>query len=183
MATAAVQPTPKVQLQQWFQYLQAFQIACEEAYAGAYSENLFTFANDMVATDLPTVDEQETFINGAQAKTSFTVTTSDIASSSTFESLLETVWNPLSLFVLGYIKSCAPPPYVAMGYTDFAQQPLASIFPLGIADPNWANLQNGLTSSIPSACYSNAQQIATQKLVAAAKSTVQNLVDLISKLG
>jgi hypothetical protein len=176
-------PTPKDQLQQWFQYLQAFQTACEQESSVASNEDLLTFANDTITADLPTPGEQANFLILAQDKTSLTITSSDIAASSTFESLLETVWNPLSMFVLGFVKSCAPPPYSAMGFTDFAQQLLSVVYPADKGDPSWIALQNGLTSSIPSSCFSAKQQTATNNLLASPKSTVQTLVDLISKLG
>ena len=87
------------------------------------------------------------------------------------------------MFVLGFIRSCAPTPLSAMGFTDFGKQPLVQVFPKGSADTGWTTLQNGLTFSIPSSCYSAKHQTAANNLVVAAGATVQNLVDLISTMG
>jgi hypothetical protein len=174
---------PKTQLQQWFQYLQAFQTACEQESSSASNETLSTFANDTIVTDLPSPNDQQNFLAVVNAKVPFTVTPSDIAASSTFESLLENVWTPLSMCVLGFIKFCAPPAQSTMGYTDFAKELLTTVFPGEVADANWIVLQNGLTSSIPSSCYSSNQQKAANNLVVKKGSTIQNLTDLISKLG
>jgi hypothetical protein len=175
--------TPKDQLQQWFHYLQDFQVACEQVDTDAYYEDLLTFANDKIATDLSTTNEQNEFIIAAQSLTSLTITTSDLAASSSFEALLETVWNPLLMFVTSFVRSCAPEPFASMSFTDFVQQNLALVFPGGSANSNWNQLQNGLTSSIPAACYSSAQQEATNALLSAANKTIQDLVNLISKMG
>jgi len=176
-------PIPKEQLQQWFSYLQSFQTAAGQSSAVAGNETLLAFANDSITADLTTPDEVGSFLVLAQQQTGFTITQSDIDSSSTFESLLETVSSPLSMYVIGYIRSCAAPPVAQMGFTDFAQQLLTAVFPLGLGDPAWITLQNGLVSSIPSSCYSAAQQTKTNNLLVKPKSTVQNLVDLISTLG
>jgi hypothetical protein len=175
--------TPKDQLQEWFQFLQDFQVACEQVSSIASNDTLLAFANDTITADLPTADEQSQFLIAAQNSTQLTITSSDITASASFEALLETVLNPLSMFVLSFIKSCAASPYGTMGFTDFAQQLLSAVFPAGTGDPAWQSVQNGLTSSIPAACYSATQQSKVKTLVIASGKKVQDLVNLISTLG
>jgi hypothetical protein len=175
--------TPKDQLQQWFQFLQDFQVACEQVDTDVYYESLLVFANDKIATDLATTNEQNEFMILAQRSTGLTIATSDLAASSTFEALLETVWNPLNMFVTSFIRSCAPAPFGSMSFTDFLQQNLVAVFPGRSGDANWTKVQNGLTSSIPSACYSPKLQSAVIALLSAPKKTIQDLVNLVSKMG
>jgi hypothetical protein len=175
--------TPKDELQLWFQYLQDLQVACEQVDTDVSYEDLLTFANDKISTDLSTTDEQDQFIVGAQNSTGLTITTSDLTSSSSFEALLETVWNPLSMFVASFVRYCAPDPYASMSFTDFVQQNITTVFGGGSPAPNWKQLQNGLTSSIPAACYSSSHQQAANGLLSAPNKTIQDLVNLISKMG
>jgi hypothetical protein len=174
--------TPKAQLQQWFQYLQNFQVACEQVDTDVYYETLLVFANDKITGVLSTTNEQNEFILAAQKSTGLTITSSDLAASATFEALLETVWNPLSMFVASFVRSCAPAPYGSMSFTDFLQQSLAAVFPGGENNNNWQQVQNGFVSSIPSACYSAKQQADVNALLATNK-TIQDVVNLVSKMG
>ena len=167
--------TAKDQLQQWFQFLQDFQVACEGADTDTYYESLLTFANDKITADLATTDEQNEFMLNAHGSTGLTITPSDIAGSASFEALLEKVWNPLSMFVISFVRSCAPDPFSSMSFTDFSQQNLAAVFPGGSADPSWNQLQNGLTSSIPAACYSSSNQNAATVLLSTPTKTIQDL--------
>lgn len=173
--------TPKDQLQQWFQYLQDFQIACEGVDTDTVYQNLLDFANDKISTCLATADEQGKFIDVAQQSTKLIITTVDLSASSTFEALLETTWNPLNYYVASFTRSCAAPPFGSMGFTDFLQQKLAKVFPGGATDSNWTRLHNGLISSIPAACYSTNQQKAVIGLLST--KIVQDLVNLLSKMG
>lgn len=175
--------TPKDQLQQWFQYLQAFQIACEQTDTDVHREDLLTFANDRISSDLATSNEQNQFLITAQNSTGLIITPADLAGSSTFESLLETVWNPLSVYVAAFVRSCTPAPFTSMPFKELFTQSLATVFPGGVANLNWNQLQKGLTSSIPAACYSAKQQKTTNSLLTTAKKTVHDLVDLVSKMG
>ena len=175
--------TPKAQLQQWFKYLQEFQIACEQVDTDVYYLDLLKFANEVIAKDLPTTNEQNQFVISAQNATGLTVTMADISSSSTFEALLETVWNPLNRFVAAFLRFGAPLPFSAMSFTDFAKQKLSAIFPDAGMDANWSSVQKGLVSSVPAACYSAKQQKAAVDLLSKSNSTTQDLIDLISKMG
>lgn len=175
--------TPKAQLQQWFQYLQSFQVACEQVDTDVYYETLLIFANDKITADLSTTNEQNEFILAAQKSTGLTITSADLAASATFEALLETVWNPLSMFVASFVRSCAPAPYGSMSFTDFLQQTLPAVFPGGKSDANWQQVQNGFVSSIPSACFSAKQQANLTALLTAPKKTIQDVVNLVSKMG
>jgi hypothetical protein len=176
-------PTPKAQLQQWFQFLQGFQTACEQVDTDVSYETLLVFANDKIIADLSTTNEQNEFIVAAQKSTGLTITSSDLAASATFEALLETVWNPLSMFVTSFVRSCAPAPFGSMSFTDFLEQPLAAVFPGAKGDANWQQVQNGFVSSIPSACYSPKQQASVNALLTTAKKTIQDVVNLVSKMG
>lgn len=175
--------TPKDQLQQWFQYLQDFQVACEQTDTDVYREDLMTFANDKISSDLATPNEQSQFLITAQNSTGLVITPADLAGSSTFESLLETVWNPLSVYLAAFIRSCTPAPFSSMPFKELFTQGLATIFPGGPPNTNWSQLQKGLMSSIPAACYSTNQQQAANTLLATANKTVQDLVNLLSKMG
>lgn len=175
--------TAKDQLQQWFQYLQDFQVACEQVDTDVYYETLLTFANDKVTQVLSSTDEQNQFILAAQASTQLVITPSDLTASSSFEALLETTWNPLSIFVMAFIRSCTTGSFSSMSFTDFVQQKVAAVFPGSRTDPSWLQVLNGLSSSIPAVCYSSKQQSAVSTLLSTNGKTIQDLINLVSTLG
>lgn len=177
-------PTPREQLQHWFQWLQAMQIACETASQVPDTQTLSQFANSTISTLLTDDLQTGTFVTALNGKTPYSFNAALVAQSSTFESLLEkaSTGAPILLFA-NFLEDCAGDPYNTMSLEDLSAVSLTAIFPNGKTNPVWVNFQNGLTSSIPASCYSATQQTAVTNLLTANGSTVDALLKQLIKLG
>ena len=177
-------PSPKQQLQFWFQWLQSLQIACESASEVPATETLAAFANSTISQVLTDDLQINTFVTALNGRTPYSFNEALVKQSSTFESLLEkaSTLAPILLFA-NYLEACLPAPYAAMSLEDLSAALLSAVFPNGKADPAWTMFQNGLTSSIPSSCYSTTQQNAATSLLAKTTATVNALLTQLIKLG
>lgn len=177
-------PSPKEQLQHWFQWLQALQVACESASQVPSTETLCVFANSTISTVLTDALQTGTFLTAVDGKTPFSFNAALIVQSSTFESLLERASTiaPIMLFA-NYLESCVGAPYATMSLEDLSVSLLSAVFPNGKTDQAWIAFRNGLTSSIPSSCFSATQQKAVTNLLAKASASVDMLLKQLIKLG
>jgi len=178
-------PSPTDQLKQWFQnYLPALQTASEDA-SPATSSNLSIFANSTITDVLTDDDQKGTFLAELSGKTPYTFNNAQLPQSSTFENLLENVsTSPLILLFATFLQSCVGDPYKSMTSMDeLSPSLLKNVFPGLTKDSGWTAFQAGLTSSVPTSCYSAAQQKAATTLLNTAGSTVGQLLQLLIKLG
>jgi hypothetical protein len=177
-------PSPKEQLQQWFQWLQAMQNAAETASPVASTLTLSGFTNGTITNILTDGVQVGQFLVALSGKTPYTFNAAQMGQSSTFESLLErtTTMTPIFLFA-NFLESCVSNPYSTMSFKDLVGSQLSVVFPKGPLDPAWVTFQNGLTSSIPSSCYSATQQSKVKTILLDAASTVQTLLNQLIQLG
>jgi hypothetical protein len=177
------QPSPKEQLQQWFQWLQALQNAAETASPIASTLSLSGFANGTITTVLTDGTQVGQFLVALNGKTPYTFNAAQLGQSSTFESLLEraTTMTPIFLFA-NFLESCVSKPYSTMSFKDLTGSQLSAVFPKGPIDPAWMTFQNGL-SSIPSSCYNLTQQNKLKTILLDPASTVLILLNQLIQLG
>ena len=93
-------PSPKQQLQLWFQWLQSLQIACESASERPARDTLAVFANSTISKTLTDDMQINTFLTALSGQTPYSFNEALAKQSSTFESLLEKVSTlvPILLF-------------------------------------------------------------------------------------
>lgn len=177
-------PTPREQLHNWFQWLLSMQVACESASQVPGTQNVAQFASTTISTLLTDDTQTGEFLTALKGKTPYTFDAPLVAQSTTFESLLEKASSgaPAELFA-NFLVESAGAPYDSMSFSDFSGVALATLFPSGAATPLWSDFQNGVTSSVPSCCYSATQQAAVAKLLTAAGGTVGTLLNQLVNFG
>jgi hypothetical protein len=178
------QPTPKEQLQKWFQWLQALQNAAELVAPAASALTLGQFANSTITDVLADDTVIDNFINALTNKTPYPFTVALLKQSSTFESLLE---HAATIPTIGpfanYLASCLSTPFSTMSWKQLSASLLSAVFPKGPNDPAWTAFQNGLISSLPSSCYSATQQNKVKTILIDPASTVLTLLNQLIQLG